>query len=94
MARPKICKKLRFTPKAHYFKPRGVPMCSLEEITLSREELETIKLKDHDGLDQISSAKKMEISQSTFQRILSSARRKLAEAIINGKALRIEGADE
>jgi uncharacterized protein len=69
-------------------------MSSLKEIALSREELEAIKLKDYDGLDQIGAAGKMEISQSTFQRILSSARRKLTEAIVDGKALRVEEANK
>lgn len=65
-------------------------MRHLEEVLLSREELEAVKLKDYDGLDQTSAAEKMDTSQSTFQRILSSARGKIAEAIIKGKALKIE----
>lgn len=66
-------------------------MRQLEEIVLSREEMEAVKLKDLDGHDQTQAAERMETSQSTFQRILSSARRKIAESIIEGKALRIEG---
>jgi len=85
-----MCRRLRFRAKAHYFKPQGIPMSLLEEVSLSREELEAIKLKDFDGLEQVEAAKKMETSQSTFQRILSSARKKVAEAVVNGKALRIE----
>jgi predicted DNA-binding protein (UPF0251 family) len=65
-------------------------MLKLEEIVLDKEELEAIKLNDFDDLNQIEAAEKMKISQSTFQRILSSARGKIAEAIIKGKALRIE----
>lgn len=65
-------------------------MFQLEEISLSREELEAIKLKDFDGLEQTEAAKKMDTSQSTFQRILSSARKKVADAIIKGKVLKIE----
>lgn len=90
MTRPRICRRLRFRPKAHYFKPQGIPMFQLEEISLSHEELEAIKLKDFDGLEQTEAAKKMDTSQSTFQRILSSARKKIAEAIIDGRALKIE----
>ncbi len=90
MTRPRMCRRLRFRPKAHYFKPQGIPMFQLEEISLSREELEAIKLKDFDGLEQTEAAKKMDTSQSTFQRILSSARKKVADAIIKGKVLKIE----
>ena len=90
MVRPRICRRLHFRPKAHYFKPRGIPMHNLEEIVLSKEEMEAVKLKDSDGLEQTEAAEKMNTSQSTFQRILSSARIKIAEAITKGKALRIE----
>lgn len=90
MVRPKMCKRLRFHPKAHYFKPQGIPMHQLEEVVLSKEEMEAIKLKDFDGLEQVEAAEKMNTSQSTFQRILSSARIKIAEAIVKGQALKIE----
>jgi predicted DNA-binding protein (UPF0251 family) len=85
-----MCRRLFFNPKAHYFKPRGIPMCTLEEITLSKEEVEALKSKDYDKLDQTVAAEKMNTSQSTFQRILVSARKKVSEAIIEGKALKIE----
>lgn len=65
-------------------------MSQLEEVSLSKEELEAVKLKDFDGLEQIEAAEKMNTSQSTFQRILSSARKKISESIIRGKALKIE----
>jgi predicted DNA-binding protein (UPF0251 family) len=81
---------LRFKPKAHYFKPQGIPMYELDEIVLNKEEMEAVKLKDFDGLEQIEAAEKMNTSQSTFQRILFSARIKIAEAIVKGKALRVE----
>ncbi len=90
MPRPRLCRRLRLKPKAIFFKPRGIPMRHLEEVLLSREELETIKLKDFDGLDQGAAARKMKTSQSTFQRILSSARKKIAQVFVEGKALRIE----
>ena len=90
MTRPRICRRLRFRPRAHYFKPQGIPMHNLEEIVLTKEEMETVKLKDFDGLEQTEASGKMNTSQSTFQRILSSARVKIAEAIVKGKALRIE----
>jgi len=90
MARPRICKKVRFRPKAHYFKPQGIPMYELKEVVLTKEELEAIKLKDYDNFEQVEAAKKMNTSQSTFQRILSSARIKIARAVVEGRALRIE----
>jgi len=65
-------------------------MFDLEEVVLTKEEVESIKLKDFDNLEQTAAAQKMNTSQSTFQRILSSARKKVAEAIIEGKALKIE----
>ena len=85
-----MCRRVCFKPKTNYFKPKGIPMHHLEEVTLSKEEMETVKLKDFDGLEQIEAAKKMNTSQSTFQRILSSARSKISEAIVKGKALKIE----
>ena len=90
MVRPRICRKIRFRAKANYFKPQGVPMRHLDEVILSKEEMEAIKLKDFDGWEQTEAAEKMKTSQSTFQRILSSARAKIAEAIVKGKALKIE----
>jgi predicted DNA-binding protein (UPF0251 family) len=65
-------------------------MHQLDEVVLTKEEMEALKLKDFDGLEQTESAEKMNTSQSTFQRILASARVKVAEAIVKGKALRIE----
>lgn len=65
-------------------------MRHLEEVILTREEMEAVKLKDFDNLEQIEASEKMKTSQSTFQRILSSARAKIAEAIVEGKALKIE----
>lgn len=90
MARPKTCRHIRFKPKAHYFKPQGLSIKVSDEVILTREEMEAIKLKDYDGFDQIDSAEAMKTSQSTFQRILASARAKIAQAIVKGKALKIE----
>lgn len=90
MSRPKIPRCLRFKPNVYYFKPRGIPLRVLEEIILLPDELEALKLHDIDGLEQIEAAKKMKISQSTFARILDKAYKKIAEAIIKGKAIRIE----
>jgi len=90
MVRPRMCRKICFKPKTYYFKPKGIPMCQLEEIVLNKEEMEAIKLKDFDRMEQIEASGKMNTSQSTFQRILTSARFKIAKAIVEGKALKIE----
>lgn len=89
MVRPISPRRLKFNPEVLYFKPRGVPMKLLEEVALLPDELEAIKLHDMDELDQITAAKKMKVSQPTFGRILDKAYKKLAEAIIKGKAIRI-----
>jgi predicted DNA-binding protein (UPF0251 family) len=73
----------------NYYKPQGVPMRFLEVVELTREEAEALRLKNIKDLDQIEAAKKMNTSQSTFQRILISAYKKISKAIIEGKAIRI-----
>jgi len=90
MVRPRKPRFLRYRPKAFYFKPRGVPLRFLEEVVLSPEEWEALKLHDAEGLDQQEAAKRMKISQPTFQRTLNFAHKKLAEALSEGKAIRIE----
>ncbi|MCK4525013.1 MAG: DUF134 domain-containing protein [Candidatus Andersenbacteria bacterium] len=91
MTRPKIIRRVNFEPEVTYFKPRGVPLSSLKEIDLTIDELEAIRLKNYKRLEQIECAKRMTISQSTLQRILTSANKKIADALINGKAIKIEG---
>jgi len=73
-----------------YFKPRAVPLFLLEEVDLSMDELEALRLCDLKDLEQEDAAKKMKISQSTLQRILTSARKKVAEALSEGKAIKIK----
>jgi len=89
MPRPKIKRNIRFNPEVYYYKPRGVPMRILEEVVLEKDEVEALKLHDVDGLNQMDSSKKMKVSQPTFARILNKAYKKVAEGIINGKAIRI-----
>jgi predicted DNA-binding protein (UPF0251 family) len=74
-----------------YFKPRGIPLAELEEVILTLDEYEAIRLADLDGLYQEEAAKHMNVSRQTFGNIINSAHGKLAEAIINGKALKIYG---
>ena len=82
---------IRFNPDITYFKPAGVPMRSLEEVRLNYDEAEALRLRYSEKLDQEKAAKKMNISRSTFQRILSNALEKITDFVINGKALRVEG---
>ncbi len=89
MARPRLCRRIRFNPKVTYFKPQGIPMRLLDTVELSTEEAEALRLKNIKGLDQAQAAKKMNTSQSTFQRILSSAYKKISQALIQGKAIKI-----
>lgn len=90
MPRPRKKRRLNFKPNVYYFKPQGVPLRLLEEVVLKSDEVEALKLHDADGLGQVKAAKKMNISQSTFARILNKSYKKLAESIINGKAIKIE----
>ncbi len=90
MVRPVKPRKIFFNPNAIYFKPRAVPLSSLEEVSLSKDELESLRLCDFKGLDQSEASKKMGVSRSTLQRILSCARKKTAEALSEGKAIRIK----
>jgi len=91
MPRPRIPRRIRFRPGVIFYKPAGVPMAGLQEVVLTLSEFESIRLKDHEGRSQTEAAEKMGISQPTFQRIYESARKKIADAIVNGKAIRIEG---
>ncbi len=91
MVRPKLCRKVKFNPEVTYFKPQGIPLRQLEEVVLNVDEFEAIRLKDLEGLEQEDAAVKMKISRPTFQRLLVSGRKKVAQAIINGKAIKIEG---
>ena len=91
MPRPPKCRRVAFLPPAPYFKPAGIPLRALKEVQLSVEEAEAIRLKDLEGLEQEQGAERMNISRPTFQRVLASGRQKMADALLNGKAMRIEG---
>ena len=91
MPRPVKWRKVSFIPGVRYFVPTGVPKCELAENLLKIEELEALRLKDLEELEQEECAAQMEVSRQTFQRILGEARKKVTEALINGKAIRIEG---
>jgi len=91
MPRPRICRRVWFEPNVTYFKPAGIRLVDLEEVILTVVEFEAVRLNDLIGLEQEDAAKKMNISQPTFHRLISSARKKIADAIVNGKAIKIEG---
>jgi len=91
VVRPKNPRTVGAIPKVTYFKPAGVPLRTLEESVLTVDELEAVRLKDLLDLDQDEAAKKMNISQPTFHRLLSTARKKIADALVKGKAIKVEG---
>jgi len=89
--RPLKCRRVGQEPQVQYFKPRGIPLSLLEEVQLTVDELEAIRLADLEGLYQEQAADKMGISRQTFGNILISAHGKVAESIVLGKAIKIEG---
>ena len=93
MPRPKKCRLIENLPQVNYFKPRGVPMAMLEEIVLPVEGFEALRLVDIEGLSQEEASERMNVSRQTFGRTLASARRILAETVVLGRALRIDGGD-
>lgn len=93
MSRPRHCRRVRYGPQCNYFKPRGIGIRFLEEVTLGVDELEAVRLVDFEGKEQQHAAGIMDISQPTLHRILKEAHRKIADALVSGKALRIEGGD-
>jgi len=90
-ARPKINKLVNSLPLYVLYKPAGVSKDRLETKSLALEEIEALKLKEVEDLDQSEAAKKMGVSRSTFQRLIKSARKKLISAILEGKAIKFEG---
>jgi len=91
MPRPRRRRNIGFEPDVVLFKPAGIPAFELDTVILEMEELEAIRLKDFQEKDQAESAEKMGISQPTFHRLLLSARKKISDALVNGKAIKIEG---
>jgi len=91
MPRPRRMRRVGFMPGFTSFGPSGIK--GVEEVILSIGEFESIRLKDFQGFGQSEAAKKMNVSQPTFNRILNAARKKIADALIYGKLIRIEGGD-
>jgi len=90
MPRPKKYRCIKCRPDTTYFKPRGIPLIELEEVSMSMDELEAIRLADYEGLYHEDAALRMKISRQTFGRILNIAHKKIAECLLKGKALKIE----
>jgi len=90
MPRPRCPRQVAFSPSATYFKPAGIPLRELEELVLRPDELESLRLADLEGLYQEDAAERMGISRPTFARLVETARRKVADALVNGRAIRLE----
>lgn len=91
MARPRNCRKVKGRFDTTFFKPAGVPKHALEEVTLAIDEIEAMRLADYDGLYQADAAEKMGVSRQTLGNILKSARKKVTDALIHGKSIKLEG---
>jgi predicted DNA-binding protein (UPF0251 family) len=91
MPRPKCRRNICGIPDKNYFKPRGIPTVDLEEVVLNLDEFEAIRLADYEQLYQEDAANRMNISRQTFGRIIEVAHKKIADVLMNGKALKIEG---
>lgn len=91
MPRPPCPRKICGRPRVRYFKPAGIPLRQLEETVLAADEWESLRLADAEGLLNLAAAAAMGVSRQTFERILGRARQKVAQALVHGWALRIEG---
>jgi len=91
MVRPQKNRFVKFDPDISYFKPRGIPMQNLEEVRLTVDEGEALRLADLLGLSHEEAGRRMGVSRATFGRIVQKARQTVADALINGKAINIEG---
>ena len=91
MVRPVKKRRVGCNPEANYFKPRGIPVADLDEVVLTMDELEAIRLADLEECYQEAAAQQMEVSRQTFGNIVKSAHKKIAAALVQGKALKIEG---
>ena len=91
VGRPQKCRFVKTSPLHTYFKPRGIPLTNLDEVCVTVDEIEAIRLADYEGLYHEKAAKKMDVSRQTFGRILASAHKKVGEGLIKGKAIKIKG---
>jgi predicted DNA-binding protein (UPF0251 family) len=89
--RPKCLRRVERAPEVTHFKPKGVPITELEIVVLSLEELESVRLVDLEDLEHEPAAKRMGISRRAFWDDLRSGRKKIIDALVNGKAIEIKG---
>ena len=93
MPRPRRKRCIANRPVERFYKPQAVKMRNLEQVILSHDQLEALRLADVEGMEQVKAAKLMNISRSTFSRLLAEARTITATALTRGWALKIEGGD-
>jgi len=93
MSRMKRCRTLLGPPVVQSFKPKGIPTTVLTTVLISLDELESIRLADHEDLDHTQAAQRLGVSRSVFTRMVDGARKKVARALVNGWELRIEGGE-
>jgi predicted DNA-binding protein (UPF0251 family) len=91
MVRPQKSRLVKIDPKINYFKPRGVPMVDLAQVQLTVDELEALRLADFLAVSHEEAGKEMGVSRATFGRIVERARKIVADALLNGKAINVEG---
>ncbi len=91
MPRPKCCRQIGVMPGKTCFQPEGTTLTSFEVVLITLDEYEAIRLADLEGLYQEQAASRMNISRQTFGRIIEAAHRKVADVLVNGKVLKIEG---
>lgn len=93
MARPKKCRWVEFEPGITFFKPQGIPLRHLEQVIIGVDELEALRLSDYLGLSHEEVAQDMNVSRPTVTRMLARAHKAVADALVNGKAIKIQGGD-
>ncbi len=93
MVRPRRFRRVACDPRSTYYKPVGIPMRGLEEVVIMFDELEAMRLTEESGLSQIDASVKMNISQPTLNRLIANFNKKITDALINSKAIRLENAD-
>ena len=91
MPRNKCVRQVANHPDVIFYKPAGIPLCKLKEVVLHLDEFEAIRLADQEGMYQEEAAVQMDVSRATFGRILGDAHKKIADALVNGMGIRIEG---
>ena len=91
MPRPCKFRRVDSEPGVSYFKPRGIPAKALSEVILTMDEFESVRLADLEGMYQDAAAKRMDVSRQTFGNIVRSAHTKIADALVNGKSIKIKG---